>query len=515
MKKTVYRLSFSIIILIILINACKKDKNENDTSKGQVEFTFSGNVQKLAVKSTSDSTVSTVISAAVVTIVDASGNTIQNAVSIPLSNLNGSYISNPIALITGNYQLTEFLLVNQNNQVIYASPLKSSKLAYLVTDPLPTSFTIQTNVVTKLDPEVISTYGNSPQDFGYATFGFNIDSTFNFLVGAFIYNATTKNYQLTTASISIYSDSTLVYTGQLSPLKKDSVGLGSSTDTLGITNSITLPAKYNSFKLVISEPNFTTYQQTFSKAQLKQYFLSSTGGPLIVILSNTVNSLTTGLVAYFPFNGDVKDYSGNGNNGIAYGTLTPTTDNKGSPNAAYQFNGVDSYVRVPDAPSLNPTSQITVAAWYYPVSFVGDGFDAIVSKVLPDFIYPYYQYQLGPTGDEYWNVPAHFGFSVTVNNKQYAPCGLPNTYVAGQWYHLVGTYDGNNVICYVNGVAISTVPVSGSGTMSDAGTDIFIGRSGNYSTYYQQYFYLPGSISDIRIYNRALSQTEVTNLYKQ
>ena len=223
MKKTYFSLIFSLILLLVIVFSCNKDKYENSSSKGQVEFTLSGDVQQMAVRSASDSAVSNVISAAVVTITDASGNIIQNGVSIPLSNINGSYISNPIALITGNYQLTEFLLVNQKNQVIYASPLKSSKLAYLVTNPLPNAFSVQTNVVTKLNPEVIPTYGKSPQDFGYATFGFNIDSTFNFLVGAFIYNTTSKNYQLTTASISIYYDSALVYTGRLGASKNNAV----------------------------------------------------------------------------------------------------------------------------------------------------------------------------------------------------------------------------------------------------------------------------------------------------
>jgi len=79
------------------------------------------------------------------------------------------------------------------------------------------------------------------------------------------------------------------------------------------------------------------------------------------------SSLNVGLVAYYPFNGDVLDHSGNGNNGRSYGTLTPTTDHKGNSMAAYYFNGTDSYVEVPDAPSLNPTSQLTVSAWYSPV----------------------------------------------------------------------------------------------------------------------------------------------------
>ena len=51
--------------------------------------------------------------------------------------------------------------------------------------------------------------------------------------------------------------------------------------------------------------------------------------------------------------------------------------------------------------------------------------------------------------------------------------------------------------------------------MSDFGQNLYIGRYGNYNNNIQGYYFLPGSISEIRIYNRALSQTEITALYNQ
>ncbi len=513
MKKVIYIILFTSLSLSLLFNSCTKDNNNLNTTKGQVKFSFTSNVQLLEKKLNLDSTVSNSLAAAVVTIEDASGNIVQNAVTIPLENLNGNYISNPISLATGNYQLTEFLLVNQNNQVIYASPLKSSPLAYLSSNPLPIYFDIQTNIVTNIIPDVISSINYTPQDFGYATFGFKVDSTFNFLVGAFIYNQTAKNYQLTTATISVYSDSTFVYSGQLGVAGKDSVANSLAYDSLGITTPITLPAKYNSFTINISKANFATYTQTFTKAQLRQYYLKTQKGPLVVILKAvTTPNLNDGLVLYLKLSGDVLDYSGYNNNGTAYGNLTPATNYKGVANAAYYFNGVDNYIQIPDAPSLNPDSQITVSAWYYPIAFSGDGFDAIVAKITPDFVYPWYQYQLGVTGSEYINVPAHFGFSASVNNVSYSPHGQPNTFTNGKWYHLVGVNDGKNVICYVNAVPISTVPITGPGLMKDFGENILIGRSENSNF---QYYYLPGTLCEIRIYNRALTQAEVTSLYNQ
>ena len=55
-----------------------------------------------------------------------------------------------------------------------------------------------------------------------------------------------------------------------------------------------------------------------------------------------------GLVAYYPFNGNANDETGNGHQGVVSGS-TLSTDRKGAPNSAYSFNGVDNYISVKDS----------------------------------------------------------------------------------------------------------------------------------------------------------------------
>src|SRR3990167_996949 len=71
-----------------------------------------------------------------------------------------------------------------------------------------------------------------------------------------------------------------------------------------------------------------------------------------------------GLVAYYPFNGNTNDESGNGNNGTLYGP-TLTTDRFGNPNKAYSFNGTSDYIRVSDSQSLDIGDSLTITAWGY------------------------------------------------------------------------------------------------------------------------------------------------------
>ncbi len=57
-------------------------------------------------------------------------------------------------------------------------------------------------------------------------------------------------------------------------------------------------------------------------------------------------NLDSGLVAYYPFNGNAKDESGNGNNGSVFGA-TLTMDRFGNDRSAYEFNGTDNYISYP------------------------------------------------------------------------------------------------------------------------------------------------------------------------
>lgn len=70
---------------------------------------------------------------------------------------------------------------------------------------------------------------------------------------------------------------------------------------------------------------------------------------------------TQGLVAYYPFNGNTNDESGNGHNGFISGA-TLTTDRFGRTNHAYCFDGTSNFISVPNDVALNPSS-VTVLVW--------------------------------------------------------------------------------------------------------------------------------------------------------
>ena len=71
---------------------------------------------------------------------------------------------------------------------------------------------------------------------------------------------------------------------------------------------------------------------------------------------------TDGLVAWYPFNGNAQDESGNGHHGTVKGA-TLCKDRKGSNESAYNFDGVNDYIDLGNSPKLNPRNQMTITSW--------------------------------------------------------------------------------------------------------------------------------------------------------
>lgn len=81
--------------------------------------------------------------------------------------------------------------------------------------------------------------------------------------------------------------------------------------------------------------------------------------------NNSVN-LTSNLMAYYPFNGNANDESGNSNNGVINGTVTLTTDRFGNIGRAYSFPGKSSsYIDCGSSTSINVQNELTLSAWIY------------------------------------------------------------------------------------------------------------------------------------------------------
>ena len=84
----------------------------------------------------------------------------------------------------------------------------------------------------------------------------------------------------------------------------------------------------------------------------------------------------SGMVAYYPFNGNANDESGNGNNGTVNGASL-TSDRFNNTNKAYAFNGTSNYINVPDAATIRPGLEISLTAWVKRTRF---GIDIVTEK---------------------------------------------------------------------------------------------------------------------------------------
>src|SRR5260221_252306 len=93
---------------------------------------------------------------ALLSIKDGQGNLVQSNKKIILYNFGGSYVTESLQLSVGSYSLTQFMILDSANSVLYATPMEGSALAQYVTDPLPINFSITENGITLVTPQVLA-----------------------------------------------------------------------------------------------------------------------------------------------------------------------------------------------------------------------------------------------------------------------------------------------------------------------------------------------------------------------
>jgi len=241
------------------------DKEEEVIKKsGEVTFAFSA-LDNSGSRELEDVSVTAVL----LSIEDASGNSIYSLEEVELYKLNGQYVSKPLALEEGEYKLTEFMVVNDGKEVKFVSPMAASKKAYLVQASLPISFGVNKDKVEKLAVEVLDIAENSPADFGYSTFfDFSIVKTFDFLLGVFVFDKASDNYELTQANIEVINGGEILYEGEVE----------------AITNQITLRDGYDNYKILIEKEGYHPYEKAFTAETLKLHYDSTDLGPLVITL---------------------------------------------------------------------------------------------------------------------------------------------------------------------------------------------------------------------------------------
>lgn len=121
---------------------------------------------------------------------------------------------------------------------------------------------------------------------------------------------------------------------------------------------------------------------------------------------------------------------------------------------ALSFNGIDAYVEVPGSDSLKIADAITIEFWLFPRSFGGEW--NIMRKHTQDT----YDYEINAIGDIHFNLK----FVETITGVVIGGEDVP----FDQWTHLAFTYDGNEVLMYINGEPVFEQDVSGTIPISDS-----------------------------------------------
>jgi hypothetical protein len=226
-----------------------------------------------------------------------------------------------------------------------------------------------------------------------------------------------------------------------------------------------------------------------------------------IAISFAQNNLDSGLVLYFPFNGNDKDMSGNKNN-PSYNNASLTADRMGNPNSAYHFNGKNNYMKVRNSPSLNTADEMSIALWV---------------KVTKFYTGKCYNNMLLMKGDNDYREGNYFlrfadpynGCNDKADSTKEMFYGTGNALAttplirSNQWYSVVWVCNNKTVDLYVDSILRASVPDSYISFSNRY--DLFIGHMNN-----DQYpYWLNGDLDEIRIYNRALSKEEVILLCDQ
>ncbi|MBK8496728.1 MAG: LamG domain-containing protein [Chitinophagaceae bacterium] len=224
-------------------------------------------------------------------------------------------------------------------------------------------------------------------------------------------------------------------------------------------------------------------------------------------------NLDKGLMAYYPFNGNAKDASGNNNHPV-FNNATITADRFGNHNSAYHFNGVYQYMRIPNKPSLNFSDQISLSVWVRPTGFYYDICHAsqVISKGGGN--YNPGNYALRYDDALYTLGTGCNGSLCDTLHQNFRGTGTVLTPYGGdfinknQWYNVLYTNDGKTAKLYVDCELKYSVVFPETFTNNE---DLFFGKSDD--AFFP--FWLNGDLDDIRIYNRALNDEEIFNLCKE
>ena len=198
------------------------------------------------------------------------------------------------------------------------------------------------------------------------------------------------------------------------------------------------------------------------------------------------------LAAYYPFNGNANDESGNEHHGDVQGALL-TEDRFGNPEGAYFFDGVDDVIALESG--IYEGYFISISAWF---KKTGDGPDPWNSIVAGDCSVPYFGLQ--------FNSPTFGGQCCMPMDHQFGELTIQDN----EWHHMVGIYEGNRILLFVDNHIVVDQYVG----QFRFDNSIPIGIGGSYQ-HFRDHEGFNGIIDEVRIYEGALNEEDVEALFKE
>ena len=207
-----------------------------------------------------------------------------------------------------------------------------------------------------------------------------------------------------------------------------------------------------------------------------------------------LGSLTDGLVAYYPFDGDVKDYALNndGEDNTSAGYIDGRVGDK-----AKEFDGIDDAIYINDKSVLGNLGSSSEDDFTYSMWIKTSGGSG--TRFISDRI-------SGTSGNRRCELGLNNDGTVDYNWGSFEGSTVVND---GNWHQIILVSRNGNLYGYVDG----SIDGNGARPSNVSNTEIYVGAHLNDDGSLSGYF--PGQIDDLRIYDHALSLPEIKALYQR
>ena len=231
---------------------------------------------------------------------------------------------------------------------------------------------------------------------------------------------------------------------------------------------------------------------------------------VLLIPAFCFGEISSGLVAFYPFNGNANDESDQGHHGVLMNGACLTEDRFGNLNNAIGFDGIDDYIQT-DLLQNNVTSY-SISLW--------------VKTTSTNWLVPFVQDRgglgqsltLGLRGSNEDGTLGHLFFALDADQIL---VGLHSVQSLndGQWHHVAGVWDGSDgelvnptqFSIYIDGVKAAVIPFSSPYSFYPPLT----GSGGTAICFHGAWaLFFAGAMDDLFIYSRALSEEEIYTLYR-